>query len=71
MSNKVARYISMALGAWLVVSAFVLPHQTKAAAFHYAIIGLAIALVSFMGAREHIAWPSMHRRHQPIKRRFP
>src|SRR4051812_29789757 len=56
---KVWRF-DAAMGVLLAIAAFALPHASAASAWHNALIGLSIALVSLMGSREHL--PSLHLR---------
>jgi hypothetical protein len=45
------RYINTAVGIWLIISGFALPHLRVGTVWNNVLVGIAIALVSLVGSR--------------------
>jgi hypothetical protein len=50
------RYLEIGLAAWLVASAFVLPHRLLITPIHSAVIGLVVGLLSLRRGQELPGW---------------
>jgi hypothetical protein len=43
------RFINTAVGIWLIISAFALPHMNTGTVWNNVLVGIAIAIVSLIG----------------------